>query len=114
MNLKTVGLEEDITIEKGANFGFVLDVVGGPDTLTGYVAILKIRDRATGQLLGASAPGEIVVNPNTRQVVIRLKGATTAAFKGERGVYGLSMSHADGNVWSLMAGNIRMPKLVTA
>lgn len=103
----------DLEIPAGTNVEFVVDVVGGPASLTGYTGAMKIRELRSDELpLAEVSPESIVVNPSTRQVAVTILGTETAAYDWRRGVYDVVISGPLGD-WLLVEGRVINYPIVT-
>jgi len=97
----------DLEIPVGQVVDFVVDVVGGPADLTGYVGSMMIRELRTDAVPVATvSPGAIVVNPNTRQVSVRIPSSETETYDFRRGVYDLIITGPAEDEWRLIEGRV--------
>lgn len=106
--------QRDLEIPAGSTVEFVVDVLGGPTSMTGYVGSMQIRQLRTDPLPVAElAPGNITVNPTTRQVTVRIPGGDTALYDFRRGVYDLYITGPGGDPWRLVEGRVTVSQSVT-
>ena len=104
----------DLEILAGNTVEFVVDVEGGPASLTGYVGSMAIRaQRADQAFLAAVAAEHITINASTRQVTVRIPGSVTATYTWRRGVYDLVITGPSGDPWCLVEGRVTSAPLVT-
>ena len=106
--------QRDLEIPARSTVEFVVDVVGGPTSLTGYVGSMQIRERRTDLLpLAELLPADFTVNPTTRQVTVRIPGVSTAAYAFRRGVYDVYITGPGGDRWRLVEGRVTVSQSVT-
>ncbi len=99
--------QRDIEIPGGSTLEFIVDVIGGPATLTGYTGSMQIRELRLDLDLLAEVPEScIVVNPTTRQVTVRIPSSETETYAWERGVYDLLITGPTGDAWRLVEGRV--------
>lgn len=104
----------DLDIVAGSTTEFVVDVEGGPASLTGYVGSMKIRALRADSAPLATVPAEaITVNASTRQVTVRIPGSVTAGYTWTRGVYDLVITGPTGDPWCLVEGRVTTSLMVT-
>ncbi len=105
---------QDLEIPTGQVLDFVVDVLGGPADLTGYVASMKIRQLRTDITpLASVSPGAFTVNPGTRQVSVRIPSSETGTYAFRRGVYDLIITGPSGDEWRLIEGRVTTSLAVT-
>lgn len=98
----------DLDIRAGGTNQFVVDVVGGPASLSGYVGWLEIRPiRGSQELLAQITAPDIVVNDITRQVTVTIPGEETAEYAFTHGVYDVLLVHPSADPWVLLQGHVR-------
>lgn len=104
----------DIDIAQGATYRLVVDVVaGGPEDLTGYEGWMQIRPiKHTTEVLAEFDSTEIVVNPNTNQVVLEIPDTMTTDYAWDTGVYDLLIQGAEGT-WRVVEGHVTINHSVT-
>lgn len=106
--------DQDLEIPTGQVLDFVVDVIGGPADLTGYTGSMMIRElRDDVAPLATVSPGAIVVNPNTRQVSVRIPSNETGTYLFRRGVYDLIITGPSGDEWRLIEGRVVTSLAVT-
>lgn len=104
----------DFEIPAGSTVEFVVDVVGGPASLTGYTGAMMIRALRTDAVPLATVPANaITVNATTRQVTVRIPGQETANYAWIRGVYDLVITGPGGDTWRLVEGRVTCSQPVT-
>lgn len=80
----------DLDIPQGEAYVLVIDIVNGPDDLTGYEGWMQIRPtKQAEEVLADFSTSEITVNPNTDQVVLTIPDTDTVDFTWDNGVYDL-------------------------
>ena len=87
-----------------------------PQSLTGYVARMQIKDRVGGAVLVSltSAPGGgITINQTDKAIEIVITNAQTEAIAKAGGVYDLELVSPGGVVTALLAGTITFESEVT-
>lgn len=105
---------QDLEIPAGQTLEFVVDVVGGPSSLTGYTGAMKIREqRSDAAPLATVSGGAITVNATTRQVTVRIPSTETVAYTWRRGVYDLVITGPTGDAWRLVEGRVTNSQAVT-
>jgi hypothetical protein len=104
----------DLVVPEGGMFQFVVTVVGGPVSLTGYVGHMQMKRSKVDVVptldIGA---GAIAVNDGTRQVVVTLADELTENFPWERGVYDLYLIGPTDDRWRLVEGTVTIDSTVT-
>lgn len=104
----------DLEIPVGQVVDFVVDVIGGPADLTGYVASMMIRElRTDAAPVATVSPGAFTVNPVTRQVSVRIPSAETETYAFRRGVYDLIITGPTADEWRLIEGRVVSSLAVT-
>jgi aspartate-semialdehyde dehydrogenase len=104
----------DFDIPAGQTLEFVVDVVGGPANLTGYVGSMMIRElRSDAVPVATIPPAAITVNSGTRQVKVTIPSSETEDYTFRRGVYDLIITGAGGDEWRLVEGRITTSMAVT-
>lgn len=104
----------ELEIDAGGTTEFVVDVVGGPIALDGYTGRMQIRSIAGDDVvLTEVSPGDITVNPLTRQVTVKIPGDETSGYGFRRGVYELLIVHASNVPWSLAKGHVLVYSAIT-
>lgn len=99
--------QRDFEIPAGATLEFVVDVVDGPDDLTGYTGAMQIRAlRTDEEVLAEVPPSAITINPGTRQVTVRIPSSETDGYAWRRGVYDLLITGPSGDAWRLVEGRV--------
>lgn len=99
--------QRDLEIPAGSTVEFVVDVIGGPPSLSGYTGRMDIRAlREDEETLAEISGGNITVNPGTRQVTVRIPSSETKTYAWRRGVYDLLITHSDGTAWRLVEGRV--------
>jgi hypothetical protein len=98
---------QDFVIPAGQTMEFVVDVRGGPTSLTGYVGSMMIRELRTDTApLVTVDPSNITINPSTRQVKVTIPGDDTESYTFRRGVYDLVITGPGGDEWRLVEGRV--------
>lgn len=104
----------DVRIPQSGTWRYVVGVEGGPDDLTGYVGKMEIRETASDAVaLATIQGGQVVVNPNTRQVVVTVPSSVTATYTWSEAKYDLYVIGPTGDRWRVVEGNIRLSLTVT-
>lgn len=104
----------DLEIPAGSTVEFVVDVLGGPASLTGYTGRLAMRElRTDAETLAEIGPSNITVNPGTRQVTVRIPSSETATYDWVRGVYDLLLTGPSADAWRLVEGRVTVSAPVT-
>ena len=99
--------QRNFEIPAGGTVEFVVDVVGGPTTLTGYVGHMQIRElRTDPDTLADIGSDHITVNPSTRQVTVRIPSSETSGYVWKRGVYDLLITGPSNDSWRLVEGRV--------
>lgn len=99
--------QRDFEIPAGGTLEFVVDVIGGPATLTGYTGSMQIRAlRTDDEVLAEIPPSAIVVNDGTRQVTVRIPSSETKTYTWRRGVYDLLITGPTNDAWRLVEGQV--------
>jgi hypothetical protein len=105
---------QDFEIPVGQVLDFVVDVLGGPADLTGYVGAMEIRALRSDIIpLATVSPGAITVNSVTRQVSVRIPSTETETYTFRRGVYDLIITGPSGDEWRLIEGRVVTSLAVT-
>lgn len=105
---------QDFEIPVGQVLDFVVDVLGGPADLNGYVGSMEVRVLRSDLVSVATvSPGAITVNPLTRQVSVRIPSAETETYGFRRGVYDLIITGPSGDEWRLIEGRVVTSLAVT-
>jgi hypothetical protein len=106
--------QRDFTVPAGSVLQFVVDVVGGPDDLTGYTGAMQIRAlRTDAELLAEVPPEAISVDPDARQVTVSIPADHTSTYTWRRGVYDLVITGPTDDQWRLVEGRILNSLAVT-
>jgi len=93
---------------------FVVDIVGGPTDLSGYVGSMMIRElRADAAPLATVAPEYITVDAGNRQVTVRIPSSVTETYNWARGLYDLVITGPSADKWSLVEGRVINSQLIT-
>lgn len=104
----------DLDIRAGGVVDFVVDIVGGPADLSGYVGSMDIRQFRNDATPLAEVPGgAITVNAPGRQVHVQIPSATTAGYAWRRGVYDLKLTGPGGDDWILVQGRVFNSRAIT-
>jgi hypothetical protein len=105
---------------KGATFRRTVqwyDADGALVSLTGASAKMDLIEKRTRAVLAQlrSSPGAgITIDTTTNTLTLLLPAATTAELPGERGIYDLLVTTADGTVTRLLSGTIQFEAAVTS
>lgn len=95
----------DITIPAGGTLEFTVEVVGGPETLAGYLGAMQIRELRDDEVVLAEVPPEgITIDVLNRQVTVRIASSLSETFVWRRGVYDLQVIGPSGDRWTLVEG----------
>jgi hypothetical protein len=107
-------LERDITIPQGATFRYVWQLTGPnlPADISGYTARMMIRPWRESEEVYADWSSEIIVQNETKQVVITVPDTDTAALDFTYGRYDIEMV-GGGSVFRLAEGTAYLDKEVT-
>lgn len=106
--------QRSFDIPCGSTVQFVVDVVGGPEDLTGYTGEMQIREQRNDVLpLATVPPGGIVTNPGTRQVTVTIPSSETENYTFSRGVYDVLLTGPGGDAWRLVQGRVTTSQAVT-
>jgi hypothetical protein len=107
--------KNDITIPQAGTFVFVVDVVGGPDSLAGYTADMQIREvKASTDTLADLPTSYFTVDDVNRQVVLEIPDEDTAIYDWARpAVYDIYIEGPSGDRWRLIEGVAHLNKTVT-
>jgi hypothetical protein len=98
--------QRDFIIPAGSILEFIVDVVGGPDSLVGYAGAMQIRALRTDLTVLAEVPTEaITVDDANRQVTVRIPSSETVGYTWRQGVYDLVITKA-ADSWRLVEGRI--------
>jgi hypothetical protein len=94
---------------------FVVNVIGGPDSIEGYVGSMQVRpEKESVELLAEVDPADITVNHLTRQVTVEIPSEETLLYDWDGlAVYDLYIEGPAGDRWRLVEGNVRISKTVT-
>lgn len=93
---------------------FVVDVIGGPEDLTGYTGAMMIRGLRDDAVPLATVPTDgITVDAVNRQVTVRIPSIVTDLYTWERGVYDLVITGPSADRWPLVEGRVINQQLVT-
>lgn len=104
----------DFEIPSGSAVEFVVDVVGGPASLTGFAGSMMIRELRTDvDPVATVDPADITVDAGSRQVTVKIPAASTASWTFRRGVYDLLITGAGGEAWRLVEGRVIRSQAVT-
>jgi hypothetical protein len=105
----------DLDIRAGGTTEFVVDVIGGPSSLSGYTGLIQFRPiRGSVEVLGEVEPPNIVVNDITSQVTVRIPGELSLEWDFSHAVYDLLLSHVSGDPWVLVQGHVRLYPFITS
>lgn len=104
----------DLLIPGGGTLEFVIDVIGGPAALDGYVGSMHIREVREAETPLAIVPPEgIVVNAGTRQVKVTIPSSETETYEWRRGVYDVRITGPAEDDWILAEGRATLKLAVT-
>jgi hypothetical protein len=103
------------TVDEGSTHAFVINVIGGPEDLEGYVGSMQIRPTKTSEVLLAEvAEADITVNHLTRQITVVIPDEETATYEWSgRAAYDLYIEGPGGDRWRVVEGTIRVSREVT-
>lgn len=103
-----------IVIEQGAEFALVITLVGGPLSLSGYTGAMQIRDMRTSPVLYEVPSSGITIDPDNRQVVVRIDHLATETFDWNNGVYDVLITSADeADAYRVVEGKVKIDHAVT-
>src|SRR5262245_43395426 len=86
----------DLVVEQGSDFQFVVTVVGGPVSMSGYTGSMQVRASKSATTPLYSVPSDkITVDSTNRQVVVSLPYTETDDFTWDGGLYDLVITSAD-------------------
>lgn len=110
-------LRQDLKVEQGADFRFVVDVAlaGAPASIAGFTARMQVREYKEDDVFLAeftTENGSITVNGSTSQVVLSVPAADTADFEWPTGLYDLVLT-GGGKSYRLMEGRLNVSPSVT-
>lgn len=104
----------DLEVPEASMHRVVVTIVGGPDSLAGYVGRLQARENKLSALpdidLGAES---ISVNNTNRQVTIFFPDDATLGLPWEVGVYDAYLTGTGGDRWRFLEGIIKVSRAVT-
>jgi hypothetical protein len=105
----------DRVIDEGSMHVFVINILGGPDDLTGYVGSMQVRATKTAPTTLAEVdPDNITVNEITRQVIVEIPNEATVDYEWSGlAVYDLYIEGPLGDRWRVVEGTIRISREVT-
>jgi hypothetical protein len=112
----------NIQLNEISSEGFDPWVSGGylkfytPVDLSGYSADMQIRDSIGGTILDTTDAGgniSVSIDNTTKQIVIIIPAAATAAYTWNSGVYDLQMTDGSGNVTKILKGDVTVSDEVT-
>lgn len=103
----------DICIPQTDTFRLVVDVVGGPESLSGYTGEMQIRKtKASDVVLAEMLPEWFTVDNLNRQVVLEIPETETGLYDWTgAAVYDIHLAGDDR--WRLLEGKARLDKTVT-
>lgn len=104
-----------LEIEQGAEFQFVVTLVGGPSSLAGYTGAMQIRPMRSSVEVLYEVPGSgITIDPDNRQVVVRLDHLATAEFDWNDGTYDILITSGDeADAYRVAEGKVKVDHWVT-
>jgi hypothetical protein len=105
----------DMIIPQSGTYRLVIDIVGGPDTLTGYIGSMQIR-AAKGDIeeLATVDPMDFDINDQTLQVVLEIPDEETGSWDWSgRAVYDMYIEGPSGDRWRILEGLATLSKTVT-
>lgn len=109
----------NITIHQGATWYFNMYVKDENDTaqnLTGYSAVMQVRDKPGGKLLAefTTANSKIAALDTAGKIAITVLNAVTSTYTWRNGVYDIYIKHSSGNpVVYLLKGDFRVDARVS-
>lgn len=104
----------NIVIHQGATWYFTMTVYDENDTaenLTGYSAVMQVRDKPGGKLLAtfSTANTLIAALDSTGKIAITVPAETTKTYTWRNGVYDIYIKHSSGDpVVYLLKGDFRV------
>jgi hypothetical protein len=104
-----------IVIEQGAEFQMVITVVGGPASIAGYTGAMQIRESRASSAVLYEVPGSgITIDPDNRQVVVRIDYRATAGFDWNLATYDVLITSGDEeDAYRVAEGKIKIDHSVT-
>lgn len=110
-------LRQDLKVEQGADFRFVVDVAlaGAPASIAGFTAKMQVRQyKEDVDFLAeyTTENGTVTVNASTSQVVLNVPAAETADYDWPTGLYDLVLT-GGGKSYRLMEGRVTVSPSVT-
>jgi hypothetical protein len=110
--------KKNILIEQGATFlwDFFASDKNGPIDLSGASVRMHVRElvESPSTLLELTTDnGRITLTPLTGHVSLEVSATDTSALAFEGGVYDLEIQHANGTVWRVYYGSVKLSKEVT-
>lgn len=103
----------NLTVPAYADLRVVIDVVGGPSTLVGYVGKMQIRATAAATAtLADYGASEITCDNTTRTVSVIVLAAVTQAYTWTQAVYDLVITGSDGT-YRIAEGSVLVTPGVT-
>jgi len=105
----------DLRIEQGSDFSFVVTVVGGPVSLTGYTGSMQIRSSKGSSLVLCDVDSSwITIDSGIRQVTVSLPWTVTVGFDWDGGLYDLVITSGDEvDAYRLVEGKVSIDHAVT-
>jgi len=103
----------DICIPQADTFFLVVDIVGGPASLVGYVGEMQIRKtKSSDVVLAEIDPAYFTVDDINRQLVLEIPDSATALYDWTgAAVYDMHLAGTDR--WRVLEGKARLNKVVT-
>jgi hypothetical protein len=109
-------LQQDLVIQQGVTFEFIVEVTGGPASIAGFTAQMQIRPYKSSTTILAdltTASGGLVLDAPTRRITIAVDEAVTRAFDWTHpAVYDLEL-RGDSKEWRVMEGIVTLSREVT-
>jgi hypothetical protein len=110
----------DLEFDQGSDIIITLtiyDANGGVKNITGYHAMMQIRDRPGGELydsfIDTGVSPKIVITGASGLIVITVPAATTAAYLWTKAVYDIKLTDAASGVSYPMFGDITLRSRVS-
>lgn len=111
-------LVQDLTIQQGITFQFVVEVVGGPASLAGCTAQMQVRPFRTSDIVlidlaDGESPSGLAIDVDTRRITINIDEADTRGLSWVvPAVYDLELRD-DTTEWKVMRGLANLEREVT-
>jgi hypothetical protein len=110
-------LQADLVIQQGVTFEFIVELVGGPVSISGFTAQMQVRPFKSSEeiLLDLSTdPGDgLTIDAGTRRITISIDEAVTRGLSWEHpAVYDLELRGED-KEWRVMQGIVTFSREVT-